>query len=140
LLMAIERDDLQIVRMLLKAGADPNGPSGSWGSLLNAALYKGQLAIIKALVDSGANTRIITRSFGGPLHILNFSEAFASDDSGLSQIRQIAHLLLGNGAQLDARDHGGGTPIMRAIFHGNMPYAELLLELGADVNTRDELG
>ncbi|CZR69629.1 uncharacterized protein PAC_19529 [Phialocephala subalpina] len=135
LLMAIGNRNPKIVRMLLKAGANPNGQGGGLGSLLNMAIWKRELGTIRALLNSGANTKTVTRAFGGPFHALNFGTASALEES-----RDIATLLLADKAEVDAADYAGGTPLMRAIFHHNMQYAELLLELGANPKIQDNLG
>jgi hypothetical protein len=48
--------------------------------------------------------------------------------------------LLRKGANVNARDYIGCTPLHRAAFWGHAKVAELLLERGADVNARNEGG
>jgi hypothetical protein len=48
--------------------------------------------------------------------------------------------LLSKGANVNARDENGQTPLHWAAIHGRVDVARLLLEHGADVNARDENG
>ena len=43
----------------------------------------------------------------------------------------ICRMLLEAGAEVDAQQHGGYTPLMSASLHGNGPLVDLLLEHGA---------
>ncbi|RYP49672.1 hypothetical protein DL768_004668 [Monosporascus sp. mg162] len=138
LLMAIENVNLKLVRMLLRAGADPNRQGGAFGSPLNTAIRKGEPAIIKSILSGGAHAQTITRPLGGPLHAFVFSSRFTFWNS--SQIREVAKLLLAGGAEIDAGDFGGATPLTRAIVQDRTDFAEILLELGANASKQDSLG
>jgi hypothetical protein len=48
--------------------------------------------------------------------------------------------LLGQGADVDARDVDGRTPLFSAVFGNSVGLIGLLLESGADVNARDDHG
>jgi ankyrin repeat protein len=48
--------------------------------------------------------------------------------------------LLGEGADPNARDEDGRTPIFSAVLGSSVGLLGLLLESGADVNARDNLG
>ena len=52
----------------------------------------------------------------------------------------VAELLAQHGADLDARDRGGRTPLVRAILRRQATVAQLLLEKKADPNVLDEEG
>jgi ankyrin repeat protein len=51
-----------------------------------------------------------------------------------------ARELLGAGADPDARDEDGRTPLSSAVLGGSVGLVGLLLESGADVNARDNRG
>lgn len=51
-----------------------------------------------------------------------------------------AEVLLENGAELEARDVEGATPLIRAAEFGNLDVARVLLSRGADVDARDKFG
>src|SRR5262249_22750866 len=45
--------------------------------------------------------------------------------------------LLEKGAEVDARDKLGITPLMWAVNRGNLPLIRFLIDAGADVNAKD---
>ncbi len=51
-----------------------------------------------------------------------------------------ASQLLGEGADVNARDAYGATALMNAAHSGNLEMVETLLAAGAEVDARDELG
>lgn len=52
----------------------------------------------------------------------------------------LAQELLENGADVNAFDAGGRTPLMRCVSSSGTHLVPLLLDAGADVNTADEDG
>ncbi|WP_375316005.1 ankyrin repeat domain-containing protein [Wolbachia endosymbiont (group A) of Colletes cunicularius] len=51
-----------------------------------------------------------------------------------------AHLLLSEGADLNAQDEGGWTPLHYAAFSGNIDVVRFLIDQGADYNITDNEG
>ena len=58
-------------------------------------------------------------------------------ESAIKGQTEIADLLIAKGANVDARDKSGATPLHQAALKGNLAFATLLLQHGADVNARD---
>lgn len=56
---------------------------------------------------------------------------------GSNDIVSVEHLLL-DGANIEARETNGTTPLMEAAEHGSVPLVGLLLENGANASTEDE--
>lgn len=54
-----------------------------------------------------------------------------------NDIIAVEHVLR-DGANIEARETNGTTPLMKAAEHGSVPLVSLLLESGADVSTEDE--
>jgi hypothetical protein len=52
----------------------------------------------------------------------------------------ICRLLIDKGAQLEAKDSGGWTPLHYAAFRGHVEIVRLLCDRGADVEARDNGG
>jgi ankyrin repeat protein len=90
-------EPLQVVRLLLAAGADPEATTGAGETVLMRACERHNLAIIDALLAAGANPN---RGGDGstPLHRATY-EGFVAG------IRR----LLAAGADPQARDHRGRT-------------------------------
>jgi hypothetical protein len=60
----------------------------------------------------------------------------AASDGDAARVKE----LLRKGANVNARDESGHTPLHHAAYRGHAEVAELLLERGADVNARDKDG
>ncbi|GAB1575906.1 ankyrin repeat domain-containing protein [Bordetella petrii] len=73
--------------------------------------------------------------------------AGAAGDSPESRLRQAAasgdaaqvRALLAQGADIEARDARGRTPLLIATHHGHAAAARALIEAGADVNAKDAI-
>jgi ankyrin repeat protein len=52
----------------------------------------------------------------------------------------MANLLLDRGADINAKEPGGMTPLFHAVLAGDCATVELLLERGADINAKITLG
>jgi cytohesin len=48
--------------------------------------------------------------------------------------KEIAELLISEGADVNAKADGGGTPLHQAAYEGHKEVAELLIAKGADAN------
>ena len=57
-----------------------------------------------------------------------------------SSTPEIVQLLLEKGAEIEARDTYGWTPLMIAIWYSTPKIVQLLIEKGAEVNARDKDG
>jgi ankyrin repeat protein len=54
--------------------------------------------------------------------------------------RELAELLIAKGANIDAADRKGKTPLSHAAYSGYKELAELLISKGANVNAIDNKG
>jgi ankyrin repeat protein len=126
---AVRSGDVDAVRSVIEAGVDVNKPD-SWGTPLDLAVSKGADNIMRVLIDAGADVEGATLpTVGGqrPLHLA------ATRVSGVSAAR----LLIDRGAQLDARDKAGKTPLITAVLAENFEVADVLLGAGADIEAVD---
>lgn len=125
---ALARGREDVVRALLDAGATLNEGDGQQDTILHRLIEDGaplesvQLAI-KLLEEKSPGRAVSSRNASAetPLHL-----AVRAADRG------VALALLDAGAEVDARDGGGLTPLCTAKAHGQDEMAELLIKRGAD--------
>ncbi|MGE3507936.1 MAG: ankyrin repeat domain-containing protein [Vicinamibacterales bacterium] len=130
LISAVQRKDLEGVRGLLAAGTDPNHPGNDGTTALLEAVRTGEISLVAALVDSGADVN-------GRDLALDFTAVWlaASTDE-----TEIAALLCKHGADVNAVGPFGSRALHWAASNGQLETVKLLLGCRADVNARDETG
>ena len=134
---AIGRNDVERLRALLEAGADPNGTVQEMGSprslLFNAigvaCFYQRKEAAL-LLLEYGADPHVTQ----GPAGMTMIHTA------AIAGVPEIVTGLLDRGASVGARDGWGQTPLHCATRSGEPSMMELLLRAGADINARDNRG
>lgn len=128
---ALARSAPEVIRALLEGGADVDARDRGGDTPLLCALLEGRYSeAVQALIDGGADPNLGRERDGSrPLHHL--AASFMPSPPGL-------RALLRAGADVDARDHRGVTPLHRAVGRHAMPEAvQVLLLAGADVGARD---
>lgn len=95
-------------------------------SQLEAAVYAADRALTKRLLAAGASPHARSYANRTLLH-------FAREPSAVN-------ILLKHGADIEARDHSGLTPLNLFVRDLHVDLARLLIELGADIQTRDDQG
>lgn len=95
---------------------------------LHIAAFGGQIDEVRRLLEAGADVNARTRSQGTPLHW-----ALAGDQVN----PDILSVLVEHGADVNAQNNMGNTPLHFASFTGNVPAAQRLLDLGADLALTD---
>jgi len=124
--IAVENNDLNIVHILLAAGASTEvGRSGEETPLMKAA-KQGLHDIVKALIQAGADINAVERH--GDTALI---KAFREDHM------EIAKLLIEKGAKVNGLDSNGKTPLAFAAFRGYKEMVQYLLKAGANVNLGD---
>ncbi|KAL8924377.1 MAG: hypothetical protein Q9172_002724 [Xanthocarpia lactea] len=114
------------VRLLLASGVDINAYGGRYGTALIAAASQGHEAIVKLLLDHGAEVDAEGSSV--------FSTALSA--SSYFGYGSIAELLLDKGAEPDLRRQNDDTALELACEGGHKAIVELLIDRGSDVNLR----
>ena len=161
---AVMFNDKALVRALLDRGADPNEADSVGNTALNWVVccdprdMHGE-EMISMLLAAGANPR--TRGAGGrtPLHrvamtggpkvvellLEHGADVNATDDNGSTPLygagkKETVYLLLARGALVNVRNCAGSTPLHEAAEGFDKEAVEALIERGADVNCRDNKG
>ena len=142
--VAVECGHAVMVAALIRAGADVNA-HGDGNVLrrenritpLHIAVRYGNIAAITALVSAGADvnaeqnsedsTRYWHTDFAG-------AEELGATPLHGAKTADVVHYLVSEGANIDAQDAAGLTPLHCAISRGNMDVVVALIHGGADIN------
>jgi ankyrin repeat protein len=126
--MAISQGSAKFVKMLLEHGADANGSGAEQEAPLAMAILKGLRAAVGMLLEHGADANGGSAESGRPL-----THAISNHP-----LQDFVRLLLSYGA--DPEGSSRHRPLHAAISTRNKAAAHLLLDAGADVRVRDEMG
>ena len=126
--------NLAVVELLLSLGADPNSHDGGGHTPLysvgNECAVAGAAMVVLALVRAGA----AVDAHAGVKNCTALHMAARRDN------QEVAKALLDCGANLEARDSLGETPLRRAVNCNKIRVASLLLANGADVHSAGSKG
>ncbi|MFH7003751.1 ankyrin repeat domain-containing protein [Flavobacterium bizetiae] len=152
--LAASRGNFELVKYLLRKGADPNlkqigkyaigktplfdatyiydqelEPNLSVKRTIKKYDYRIKDEIVKLLINHNADVHII-------------------DDNGTTLLmvasifnrKQIIHLYLKKGININAQDNFGNTALMYAVINNHADTIQLLLKAGADINIKNNKG
>jgi ankyrin len=125
---AMMRADREVVRALLRQGADVNALQPDGTSALHWAARKDDVESAQLLLRAGAKVDASTRYGVVPLHLAAVNGSAAMIDA-----------LLRAGADPNAANPGGETPLMTAARTGTLDAVTLLLDTGAAVDAREDV-
>ena len=118
------RQDWPEVQRLIAKGADVNSKDKKYGNTaLMWASYNGNVEIVQALIDKGAD--INANSNPGRTALM-----WAS----ISGHKEVVQLLLAKGADVNSKDVDGNTALIHAADEGRTEIVQALIDKGADVN------
>ena len=135
LFMAVLGSQVEMIRKLLRAGANVNTRDKEGQTALLAALDSPLTVpgitelVVQLLLDAGADIHAPDNYGRTALHV-------AAENSNSS----IIHLLLDAGADIHAPDKDGRTALHVAAENRNSSIIHLLLDAGADIEAKDNRG
>lgn len=161
LMWAVEAEDKEKIRLLLKKGADIDYCTKSMKmTALTVAIERKMPDIAKELLKYKLNLN--TRDFYGrtplmlaidnklgdvaqiliekgvDIHSVSSKKETALSLASFRGLDEIVHQLLERGALVNHQDREGNTPLIKAVMSGYQKVVEKLLEYGADVNIRNK--
>lgn len=126
---AIDFKMADIIRALLKAGANPN--STGYSPLLQA-IEGNYVEAVKLLVDAGADPNTVVDVTGK--QVLTIFEALSWSTP------EVVRLVIAGGVDVNIEDEDGSTPLHYTASGGDLELTKLLLASGADASARDNKG
>ena len=121
---------IAMVTLLVSRGADPNASDALGETPLHTAVYAGAGQAVRALLGGGARIEDATHRGNTALHYAARFPDGADDPSTLVT-------LLEYGADFQARNSNGRTPLHRAVLDGGYRKVMALLDGGADPGDTD---
>ena len=126
---AARSGEFELVRELLRSGADPNQAEGDGFTALHWAARHNQPELARVLVTAGARIEAKTR-LGAHTPLLVAARHGAA---------AVVDVLVRSGATVDQPTQTGVTPLMFAASSGDVRSLELLLDAGASPWAREDV-
>ncbi len=127
--MAASVNHIQMVKLLIKHGANINSKDEADNSPLHMAIYGGHGKLAKLLIESGAYVH--SRNYNGNLPVQVAAHAGLPD---------LIKLLIEAGSPVNVQDRVGDTPLHDAALQGHVEAARVLVGAGAAVNAKNNRG
>lgn len=133
----------KITNLMLGYGGDYNTKDKEGNTLFHRAVQMGNTDLVHCLISMGVDVNVKNNEGRTALHLVKNSK--------------IAEMLLDAGADMEAQDNRGSTPLLYKLQHENwsnnfirlepladkkkhMDISKLLIQRGADVRATDKLG
>ncbi|MHB1308696.1 MAG: ankyrin repeat domain-containing protein, partial [Limisphaerales bacterium] len=129
----------RLCELLLSQGADVKASDSKGFTPLHLAVVDGYLAVAETLLAAGAEVNTPANPGGAPEPQPDWASPplHSAADRGFPNL---VELLLKQGAEIDSVDHGGRTPLVRAMAKRRTAVVRMLLEKGAKSNALDAEG
>ena len=157
----VKFNDVKAVKKALASGMSPNAMDDKGNSALTIAITEKSLDVAKLLIDTpsidlerpnlAGETPVMLAAFTGSEELVKYlveKRQVEINKPGWSALHyaatgghaDIIQLLLDQSAYIDAESPNGSTPLMMAARYGNLKSVQLLIDEGADVLIKNQLG
>ncbi|XP_060560051.1 rabankyrin-5-like, partial [Ruditapes philippinarum] len=129
--LALKSKQESVAQTLVGHGVNCSNKDNAGRSLLHKAIKRGDEFSASFLIKNKADVNMTTHL--DKETALHMTACFSPDVTSpeiMSGMARIAELLLNNGAQVNAQDTAGSTPLHSAIFCKNKPVFKVLLQEG----------
>lgn len=124
---AIMGDDAAMEALLAANRTLAASMSADGWTPLHLAAHFGKTPVVRLLLNKGAQANALSA---------NAMQNSALHAAAAGRAAEAGRLLIDHGANVDARQHGGWTPLHAAAQNGDIAFAGMLLEAGASVHVR----
>ncbi|XEC97517.1 ankyrin repeat domain-containing protein [Paenibacillus tarimensis] len=131
-------DAVRISEIISKNPELANAENNDGLTPLGFASHFGQKDAVLALLDYGADINALSHS---KVSFIPSNTALHAAIAGNNiDVVNVVEVLIQKGAEINAVDSNGHTPIQAAAFEGNLEIAQLLIDNGADISRKSGLG
>lgn len=112
---AVEKNDVSLVRSLLKKGHDVNVKDSGYFTPLHIAVTYGYQDIVTLLLENGANINSADTGGYTPLHV-----------AAVNSQQEVTNLLIKKCDNINPKNNAGKTPLDLAVIFGNQTIVEII--------------
>ena len=120
---AAHKGNVEVMRLLITAGGDPNKRRRDGSTPLHKAAQKGNVEVLQLLLEAGGDPNLAEPHLGTPMHLVA--------EKGSVEATRL--LLAAGGDPNNSRRDGGWTPVHICALMGNAEVLLLLLAAGGNV-------
>jgi ankyrin repeat protein len=127
--VAVLRGHAEVVRILLKRGANPTAQDKHGRTPFHEASRQGHVELVRMILERGADPTVQDKDGRTPFH-----------EASLEGHVEVVRMILERGADPTVQDKDGRTPFHLASLQGHVEVVRMILERGADPTVQDKDG